>query len=68
MTKIPAEQLTTWAFTKKGPYRNPDAIPDLAMIQRDVDDMTTLGLIKGHIDVKPYMDTSLAVEARPRVR
>jgi len=68
VTKIPAEQLTTWAFTKKGPYRNPDAIPDLAMIQRDVDDMTTLGLIKGHIDVKPYMDTSLAVEARPRVR
>jgi len=55
-----------WAFTKKGPYRNPDAIPDLAMIQRDVDDMTTLGLVKGKVDVKPYMDTSLAEEALKR--
>lgn len=67
VTKIPAAQLTSWAFTKKGPYRNPDAIPDLAMIQRDVDDMATLGLVKGHVDVKPYMDTSLAKEAALRL-
>ena len=68
VTKIPAAQLTTWAFTKKGPYRNPDAIPDVAMIQRDVDDMTTLGLVKGHVEVKPYMDTSLAEEALQRAK
>lgn len=67
VTKIPVAQLTTWAFTKKGPYRNPDAIPDLAMIQRDVDDMTTLGLVKGHIEVKPYMDLSLVQEAKQRL-
>lgn len=67
VTKIPVERLANWAFTKKGPTRNPDAIPKIAMIQRDVDDMTTLGLVKGHVAVKPYMDTSLAQEAKQRL-
>jgi sulfonate transport system substrate-binding protein len=67
-TKQPAERLTDWAFTKKGIYRNPDGVPDAAMIQRDVDAMTKLGFIKDTLDIKPYMDLSLVEEAGKRVK
>ena len=67
-TKQPAEQLDGWAFTKKGIYRHPDGVPDLAMIQHDVDAMTTLGFIKDKLEIKPHMDLSMVEEADKRVK
>jgi len=67
-TKQPPERLADWAFTKKGIYRNPDGIPDLGMIQHDVDAMTDLGFIKEKLEIKPYMDLSLVKEADKRLK
>jgi len=67
-TKQPPERLDGWAFTKKGIYRNPDGVPDLAMIQHDVDAMTKLGFIKDKLEIKPYMDLSMVKEAGKRVK
>jgi ABC-type nitrate/sulfonate/bicarbonate transport system substrate-binding protein len=67
-TKMPLRDIRAWAFTKKGPYRNPDGRPDLAMVQRDVDAMQSLGFIKSKLEIKPYADLSLVKEADRRLK
>ena len=52
-----------WAFTKKDNYRDPNGLPDLAMMQRNVDEVKKLGFIKSSIDVA-HCDMSIA-ETQP---
>ncbi len=56
-----------WAFTKKDFYREANATPDLVALQRNLDTMYDLGVIKRKIDVKPYIDLSFLEEAKKRV-
>jgi ABC-type nitrate/sulfonate/bicarbonate transport system substrate-binding protein len=67
VTKQPAERFD-WIFTKKDAYRDPDMLPDLAALQRNLDMTRDLNFVRGRIDVKKYTDLSLVEEAAKRVR
>ena len=67
VTKQPVERFG-WAFTKQDNYRNPDMLPDLAALQRNVDAMKDLGYVKASVDVKAHADLSLVQEAAKRLK
>jgi NitT/TauT family transport system substrate-binding protein len=56
VTKQPPERFD-WIFVKgKDAYRDPDMLPDLAALQRNVDMTRDLGFVRGSIDVKKHTD------------
>src|SRR5436305_1362069 len=55
VTKQPAERFG-WLFTKSDYYRDPNMLPDLAALQRNVDMTRDLGFVKSTLDVKKYTD------------
>ena len=63
--KAPAERFG-WIYTKQDYYRDPNMMPDLAALQRNVDLTRDLGFVKSSIDVKQYSDLSLIEEAVKR--
>jgi NitT/TauT family transport system substrate-binding protein len=67
VTKQPVERFG-WVFTKQDNYRNPDMLPDLAALQRNVDTMKDLGFVKASVDVKAHADLSLIQEAAKRLK
>ena len=67
VTKQPPERFD-WVFTKKDAYRDPNMVPDLAALQRNVDMTRDLGFVRGTIDVKKHADLSLVEEAAKRLR
>jgi NitT/TauT family transport system substrate-binding protein len=67
-TKIPAERLQGLVFTKKDYYRDPTGIPDLAMLQSNLDTQREIGLLKDKIEVTKYADLSIVQEAGKRLK
>lgn len=67
VTKQPPERFD-WIFTKKDAYRDPNMLPDLAALQRNVDMTRDLGFVRGTIDVTKHADLSLVEEAAKRLR
>ena len=67
VTKQPADRFG-WLFTKQDAYHDPNMLPDLAALQRNVDMTRDLGFIKAPMDVKKYTDLSLAQEAAKRLK
>jgi len=67
-TKIPPQGLSSWIFTHKDLYRDPDHRPNLAALQANLNVQEELGFQKTHIDVAQYADTSLVDEAAKRVK
>src|SRR5437867_9577655 len=67
VTRQPAETFD-WIFTRKDAYRDPNMLPDLAALQRNVDMTRDLNFVRGRIDVKKYSDLSLVEEAAKRLR
>ncbi len=65
--KQPPEKLD-WAFTHEDSYRDLQGTPDVKALQSNVDMMSDLGLMKGKIDVKKYVDLSLVKEAAARLK
>jgi NitT/TauT family transport system substrate-binding protein len=65
-TKVPPERLG-WIFTKDDFYRDLDAKPDIASLQKNVDMLKDLGFLKETIEVKKYVDLSLIEEAAKRL-
>jgi ABC-type nitrate/sulfonate/bicarbonate transport system substrate-binding protein len=66
-TKIPKERLDGWLFTHKDTYRDPNDVPDLAALQRNLQVQKEAGFLKIDIDVKKYADLSLVDQAGKRV-
>ncbi len=66
-TKRPASVYSDWIFTKGDDYHDPDARPNLDAMQKNLDVMRKLGLLKMRIDVKAYSDLSLIDEAAARL-
>jgi len=66
-TKVPPGQLQ-WIFTKQDFYRDPDAKPDIAAIQRSVDMLKEFNFVKADLDVKKFADLSLLEDASKRVK
>jgi NitT/TauT family transport system substrate-binding protein len=66
-TKMPEAQLASWVYSKGDYYYDPHAMVDVARLQKNVATMKEAGIIATAIDVKPYVDMSLAKEAAARL-
>jgi sulfonate transport system substrate-binding protein len=67
ITKAPPERFG-WLFTKQDTYRNPDLIPNLEALQRNVDVVKDLGFVKKRVDISKHADLSLVKEALARLK
>jgi len=67
ITKAPPERFG-WLFTKQDTYRDPNLMPNLEALQRNVDTTRELGFVKKKIDIKKYSDLSLVQEAAKRLK
>ena len=57
-----------WLFTKGDDFHAPDARPNVAAMQKNLDIQKELGLLKIDIDVKAHTDLSMIDEASARLR
>jgi NitT/TauT family transport system substrate-binding protein len=67
LTKAPADRFG-WVFTKQDTYRDPNLLPNLVALQRNVDTTRELGFVKKKIDIEKYSDLSLVKEAAKRLK
>jgi NitT/TauT family transport system substrate-binding protein len=67
LTKQPAERFG-WIFSKSDYYRDPNLMPDLDALQKNVDMTHELGFAKASLDVKAHSDLSLIQEAASRLK
>src|SRR5712672_382902 len=67
ITRQPAERFD-WVFTNRDNYRDPNMMPDLAALQRNVDLTRDLGFIKASFDVSKFADLSVVQDAAKRLK
>ena len=67
ITKAPPERFG-WLFTKQDTYKDPNLIPNIEALQRNVDTTRELGFVKKPIDISKYADLSLVREAAKRLK
>jgi NitT/TauT family transport system substrate-binding protein len=67
VTKQPADRFD-WIFTKEDTYRDPNLMPDLEALQRNLDMTTELGFARGKVDLKKHVDLSIVQEAAKRLK
>jgi len=67
ITKQPAERFA-WVFTNKDNYRDPNMLPDLAALQRNVDLTRDLGFIKASFDVNKFANLGIVQDAAKRLK
>jgi sulfonate transport system substrate-binding protein len=61
-------QIFDWAFTKRDAYHDPNLLPNLGALQKNIDMTHDLGFIKSSFDVKEYSDLSMIEEAAKRLK
>lgn len=66
--KQPVALFTPYYLTTKDQYRDPDGIPNLDALQKNIDTQVKLGFLKQGIDVKQYADLSFIERAAKRYR
>jgi NitT/TauT family transport system substrate-binding protein len=66
IAKQKPEDFEEWLYTNKDAYRHPQAMVDLDRYQKNIDDLHRFGLSPVTIDIKPYIDMSMAREAAAR--
>ena len=66
-TKQPADRFG-WIFSKNDYYRDPNLMPDLDALQRNVDMTHELGFVNASFDVKAHSDLSMIEEAAKRLK
>jgi len=67
VTKLPEENLD-YAFTKADFFHSPDAVPDIALVQKEIDEAVEMKVLPKPVAVNPhYVDLSLIEEAKRRV-
>src|SRR5579862_1877815 len=57
-----------WAFTHQDVYHDPNSVPNLDALQKNVELTHDLGFTKATIDVKKYSDLSIVEEAAKRLQ
>jgi ABC-type nitrate/sulfonate/bicarbonate transport system substrate-binding protein len=67
LTKQPADRFG-WLFTKNDYFRDPNMLPNLDALQKNVDMTKALGFVKSSFDVKAHSDLSLVKEAAKRLK
>jgi sulfonate transport system substrate-binding protein len=67
VTRQPPERYD-WLFTKRDTYHDPNMLPDLGALQKNVDMTRDLGFVKSSLDVKKHADLSIVEEAAKRLQ
>ena len=67
VTKQPAERFD-WLFTDKDYYRDPNMLPNLDALQKNLDMTAELGFVKGKVNVAQHTDLSIVKEAAARLK
>jgi sulfonate transport system substrate-binding protein len=67
VTKQPASQFG-WVFTKQDYYRDPQMLPNLEALQKNVDLTQQLGFVHARLDVASHADLSMIEEAAKRLK
>jgi NitT/TauT family transport system substrate-binding protein len=67
LTKAPADRFG-WLFTKQDTYRDPNLMPNLDALQRNVDTVKELGFVKNRVDISKHADLSIVKEALARLK
>jgi NitT/TauT family transport system substrate-binding protein len=67
VTKQPAERFG-WLFTNKDYYRDSNMLPDLGVLQKNVDMTKDLGFVKNSINIRQYSDLGIVEEAAKRLK
>jgi NitT/TauT family transport system substrate-binding protein len=71
VSKLPVPVWESWLFKKAGQdgdyYRSPDGAPDIAGLQKSIDEQVKYGLLKQTVDIKKYVDLSLVRDASKRL-
>ena len=67
-TKRPPQLFAGWLLTHKDQYRNPDGLPNIAALQRNLDTAQRLGFLKTRLDASHYLDLSLVKDAAARLK
>lgn len=68
-TKRPVSDFSAWALHDEKDYaRAPDGLVNVSALQRNVDELQMLGLIKSKLDIKPHVDNSIAQAAAGRLK
>jgi len=68
VTRQPAKELEPWAFKGIDSFHDPDMLPDVALLQKNVYDLVPFGLADKRIDITPYVDLSYVKEAAARLK
>ncbi len=68
LTKQPPERFASWVFTNKDYYRNPNLLPDVPALQKNVDLTRDLGFVPASFDVSKFSDLSVVQEAAKRLQ
>src|SRR5947209_3807152 len=66
-TKRPPGLFANWLFTKRDYYRDPDGLPNVDVLQRNIEALRELGLAKADLDARKYVDLSIVQEAARRI-
>jgi NitT/TauT family transport system substrate-binding protein len=67
VTKLPESRLE-YAFTKQDFYRSPDLRPDIALIQKEINESVKLKVLPKPVTISPtYVDLSLIEDAKRRI-
>jgi NitT/TauT family transport system substrate-binding protein len=66
LTKRPP-QTFKWIFTKKDTYHDPNMLPNLDALQKNVDLTAELGFVNSSFDVKNFADLSMIKKAATAV-
>jgi sulfonate transport system substrate-binding protein len=67
ITKQPADHFG-WLYTKADYYRDPNMVPDLDALQKNVDMTKDLGFVNASLNIKAHSDLSLIQEAAKRLK
>ncbi len=68
VSKLPEAAFSSWIYTNKDLYRDPDMLPDVAALQRSIDVQQELGFLKSKMDIKKYVDLSVTEDAIKRMK
>jgi sulfonate transport system substrate-binding protein len=67
VTKLPKDRLA-YVFTKEDFYRSPDARPEIALVQKEIDESVKLKVLPKEVTISPhYVDLSLIEDAKRRI-
>jgi sulfonate transport system substrate-binding protein len=67
VAKQPPERFD-WLFTTRDYHHDPNMLPDVAALQRNVDLVKDLGFVKDGVDVSRHTDLSLIADALARLK